>query len=207
MLITSKISQNPRSQVYTTPKIIHSDSKNHCACQQGDSKVLSLHENKSIMKTINLLFVCLGNICRSPMAEGVMRHLVEQAQATAHFTIDSAGTYGGHAGQLPDRRMREAAHTRGYTLTHRSRQVVVEDFDRFDLIIAMDDNNYDNLRRLAPSPEAQNRIHRMATYLTRHADDHIPDPYYGGAAGFTHVIDLLEDACQNLLDQLRSNTI
>lgn len=156
------------------------------------------------MDKTKILFVCLGNICRSPMAEGVMRHLVDEAGLAEHFEIDSAGTYGGHAGELPDGRMRQAAHSRGYRLTHRSRQVVVEDFDRFDLIVAMDDSNYDNLRRLAPSPEAQGRIHRMATYLTRHTADHIPDPYYGGTEGFAHVIDLLEDGCSTLLSTLRT---
>ncbi|MDO4714702.1 MAG: low molecular weight protein-tyrosine-phosphatase [Bacteroidales bacterium] len=150
-----------------------------------------------------LLFVCLGNICRSPMAEGVMRHLVAQADLSDVFSIDSAGTYGGHAGELPDPRMRQAAHSRGYTLTHRSRQVCVDDFENFDLLIAMDDSNYDNLRRLAPTLEAQGRIHRMADYLTHHKADHIPDPYYGGTEGFAHVIDLLEEACANLLETLR----
>ena len=102
------------------------------------------------MKT-RILFVCLGNICRSPAAEGIMRRIVERRGLSGTFGIDSAGTYGGHRGELPDPRMRSAASRRGYALTHRSRQVREEDFDRFDMIVAMDDMNYESLNRLAPT--------------------------------------------------------
>lgn len=155
------------------------------------------------MKT-RILFVCLGNICRSPAADGIMQALVERAGLEAEFEIDSAGTYGGHRGDLPDPRMRSAALPRGYRLTHRSRQVREEDFERFDYIIAMDDNNYEALHRLAPSREAANRIYRMVEF-TRHQfpDRHyVPDPYYEGHEGFELVLDLLEVGCAKLLDEV-----
>lgn len=129
------------------------------------------------MKT-RILFVCLGNICRSPAAEGIMRRIVERRGLSGTFGIDSAGTYGGHRGELPDPRMRSAASRRGYALTHRSRQVREEDFDRFDMIVAMDDMNYESLNRLAPSREAARKIFRMAEFCRRHPDrTYVPDPY------------------------------
>lgn len=152
-----------------------------------------------------LLFVCLGNICRSPSAEGIMAKLVAEAGLQNRITIDSAGTYGGHAGELPDSRMRAHAARRGYNLTHRSRQIETSDFDRFDLILAMDNRNYDTLMRLAPDVESQAKIHRMTEYCRHLQADHIPDPYYEGASGFELVLDLLEDACGGLLEVLVKN--
>ncbi len=111
--------------------------------------------------TTKLLFVCLGNICRSPAAEGVMRRLVEREGLAGRIECDSAGTYGGHAGELPDHRMRRAASARGYDLNHhRARQVRTEDFDRFDMILTMDDSNYERVHRLAPSATAAQKIFR-----------------------------------------------
>lgn len=154
------------------------------------------------MKT-SVLFVCLGNICRSPAAEGIFRQLVERRGEEDLFDIDSAGTYAGHRGELPDPRMRTAAADRGYRLTHRSRPVREEDFDRFDYILAMDDNNYEALHRLAPSREAARRIYRMTEFTRRHPDWHyVPDPYYEGHEGFELVIDLLEDGCAGLLEAI-----
>ncbi len=154
--------------------------------------------------TTRLLFVCLGNICRSPAAEGVMRHLVECEGLDDKIECDSAGTYGGHAGELPDARMRRAAAARGYDLTHRSRMIRTADFDRFDMILTMDDSNYERVHRLAPSLEAAAKIHRMTSFCRSHPGvDHVPDPYYEGAAGFEHVLDLLEDACEGLLAELK----
>lgn len=148
-----------------------------------------------------ILFVCLGNICRSPAADGVLHAMVAKSGQSELFEIDSAGTYAGHAGELPDHRMRQAASKRGYSLTHRSRPVEIEDFFTFDRIIAMDDSNVENLRRLAPSPEATAKIERFATLCRHHKDVHyIPDPYYGGHDGFDRVLDLLEDGCQTILD-------
>ena len=103
------------------------------------------------MKT-NILFVCLGNICRSPAADGIMHHIVEERGLSGRIGIDSAGTYAGHTGELPDARMRRAAARRGYDLGHRARQIREEDFDRFDMIVVMDDMNYENVHRLAVAP-------------------------------------------------------
>ncbi len=148
-----------------------------------------------------ILFVCLGNICRSPAADGVLHAMVAKAGVSELFEIDSAGTYAGHAGELPDGRMRQAAARRGYQLTHRSRPVEIDDFLYFDRIIAMDDSNFENLRRMAPLPEGVDKIERFAPLCREHSDVHyIPDPYYGGHDGFDHVLDLLEDGCKTILD-------
>ena len=109
----------------------------------------------------SILFVCLGNICRSAAAHGIMQHMIDEAQLADRFTIDSAGTYGGHQGDLPDPRMRQHAQRRGYALTHRARQVREADFARFDLIIAMDDANFQDLKQMAPTVEDEKKIRRM----------------------------------------------
>ena len=149
-----------------------------------------------------ILFVCLGNICRSSTAEGVMLHLIEEAGLEKEFVIDSAGILSYHQGELPDSRMRAHAARRGYQLVHRSRPVRTEDFYNFDLIIGMDDRNIDDLKEKAPSTEEWKKIHRMTEYCTRIPADHVPDPYYGGAEGFEYVLDVLEDACAGLLTSL-----
>ncbi|MCC8019862.1 MAG: low molecular weight phosphotyrosine protein phosphatase [Rikenellaceae bacterium] len=147
------------------------------------------------------LFVCLGNICRSPAAHGIMDKMVAEKGLDADVVIDSAGTYGGHAGELPDPRMRAAASKRRYDLRHRSRQFRAPDFDDFDLIVVMDDSNYDRVCRLAPDRESLDRVVRMTDYCTRFTVDHVPDPYYDGERGFEHVLDILEDAVANLIDK------
>ena len=149
-----------------------------------------------------VLFVCLGNICRSPAAHGIFEHIVRENGMEERFEVDSAGTYGGHRGELPDRRMRTAAMYRGFALTHRSRPVSSLDFPEFDLIIAMDDQNYEDLMHLAPSVEATHKIKKMASYLTTHKISYIPDPYYMGTEGFTLVLDLLEEGCRNLYEEI-----
>lgn len=132
-----------------------------------------------------------------------MKQLVEREGRQDEFLIDSAGILSYHRGELPDPRMRSHAARRGYQLTHRSRPVTTEDFLEFDLIIGMDDRNLDDLRQLAPSPESEKKIHRMIDYCRHHPDAYyVPDPYYGGSQGFELVLDLLEDACQGLLDDL-----
>ncbi|EJW99431.1 low molecular weight protein-tyrosine-phosphatase [gut metagenome] len=146
-----------------------------------------------------ILFVCLGNICRSSSAEGVMKYLVKEAGLETEFEIDSAGILSYHQGELPDSRMRAHAARRGYDLVHRSRPVCTDDFERFDLIIGMDDRNIDDLKDRAPSVEACEKIYRMTEFCTRMVADHVPDPYYGGAEGFEYVLDVLEDACAGLL--------
>ena len=150
-----------------------------------------------------ILFVCLGNICRSPAAEGIFRQMAEKRGLGERLEADSAGTYAGHTGEQPDSRMRNAAYARGYLLTHRARQVRLRDFEEFDRIVAMDDTNYHNLYRLAPSREAGNRIYRMSEFFREHPNwTHVPDPYYEGHEGFELVLDMLEDGCRTLLDDL-----
>ncbi len=153
---------------------------------------------------IRILFVCLGNICRSPSAEGIMKKMVKDAGYEDRFYIDSAGIASYHKGELPDSRMSLCASLRGYKLDSRSRPVKTNDFYDFDLIIGMDDQNIDDLRRKAPDAESLNKIHRMTEYAKNMSYDHVPDPYYGGAAGFELVIDILEDACKGLLESIFS---
>lgn len=154
------------------------------------------------MKQQRILFVCLGNICRSPAAEGVLRAMCKEQNIEHLFEIDSAGTYGGHTGDLPDFRMREAAYSRGYKLTHRSRQVCEDDLREFDRIIVMDDNNLRNVERLAPSPESRLKIERFADLVHNIPDIHyVPDPYYEGRDGFYRVLDILEEGCRQIISE------
>jgi protein-tyrosine phosphatase len=158
---------------------------------------------ETISNKYKVLFVCLGNICRSPAAQGIFEHYVRENGLQDKLEADSAGTYGGHRGELPDRRMRTAALYRGFALTHISRPVKAVDLLDFDLVIAMDDQNYEDLMHIAPSVEATHKIRRMADFLTTHKMSYIPDPYYMGAEGFSHVLDLLEEACANLLNTIK----
>lgn len=145
-----------------------------------------------------LLFVCLGNICRSPAAEGIMNHLIEEAGLRPEITCDSAGTSGFHIGEPADRRMSAAALQQGIKLTSRSRKFEVSDFERFDLILAMDQENYDTILALDRKGEYGHKIKKMCEFCSEYADQDVPDPYYGGPSGFTYVIDLLSDACAGL---------
>ena len=147
-----------------------------------------------------VLFVCRGNICRSPAAQGIFEHVVRENGMQDRFVVDSAGTYSGHRGELPDRRMRTAALYRGFALTHKARPVSGLDFLDFDYIIAMDDQNYEDLMHLAPSVEDSRKIRRMAEFFTTHKISYVPDPYYMGVEGFSHVLDLLEEGCRNLFE-------
>lgn len=154
-----------------------------------------------------ILFVCLGNICRSPLAEAIMRQLLaEDPVASSRIEVDSAGIGGWHQGELADPRMRAHAARRGIEMMHRARQVTDRDFDTFDLIIAMDDGNYEALRELAPTLEQQAKVVRMADYLEQMPWDHIPDPYYGGASGFELVLDLLTEACTRLYQRCKAQS-
>ncbi len=149
-----------------------------------------------------VLFVCLGNICRSPAAEGMMLSVLQEKHAHG-WTVDSAGTGNYHIGDLPDPRMRAHARRRGLELTHRCRQVREADFDRFDLIIGMDDSNIARLRALAPTPEDELKVLPMALLLSdKRRFDRIPDPYYEGAEGFETVLDLLDEGTRNLYDTM-----
>ena len=154
--------------------------------------------------TQKLLFVCLGNICRSPAAEGVFLHLLKQRGLSERFVVDSAGTGGWHVGNPADRRMQAAANRRGIDLPSRARQICLDDFSSFDLVLTMDDDNLAAVRGLAQEAgaEATATITPMLHYARNFSETEVPDPYYGGKAGFEHVLDLLEDACANLLDEL-----
>lgn len=166
-------------------------------------KSMNTSNELNINNKYKVLFVCLGNICRSPAAQGIFEHFVRENGCQDKIEADSAGTYSGHRGELPDRRMRTAALYRGFALTHRARPVSGLDFLDFDLIIAMDDQNYEDLMHLAPSVEATHKIRRMSDYLTTHKISYIPDPYYMGAEGFSLVLDLLEEGCSNLFESLK----
>ncbi|MEB3348887.1 MAG: low molecular weight protein-tyrosine-phosphatase [Cyanobacteriota bacterium] len=151
-----------------------------------------------------LLFVCLGNICRSPAAEGVFLHRLAQEGLNDHFAVDSAGTGGWHVGKPADRRMREAAERRGILLPSRARQLSLRDLNAFDRILTMDADNLravQELRRRAAEPRAA--VEPLVRYCRRWQVDAVPDPYYGGQEGFEQVLDLLEDACNGLLESLR----
>ncbi len=154
------------------------------------------------MHPSSILFVCLGNICRSPMAEGVFKKILFREGLHHQFQVDSAGLIGYHQGELADSRMRAHASRREYNLTHRSRQVTKADFDKFDLIIGMDDQNIRGLNNLAQTPEQKAKIRRMTDFCVNMQATEVPDPYYGGAEGFEYVIDLLEDACEGLLNSI-----
>lgn len=157
-----------------------------------------------IDKKTRVLFVCLGNICRSPAANGVMEKMVAEQGLEDKFLIDSAGTYGGHAGELPDPRMRVAASRRGYNLTHRSRKFREQDYHDFDMIIVMDDSNYENVARLAPERKYLDKVYRFVEFSKNHPDwSYVPDPYYEGHEGFELVLDILEDGCSELINRLK----
>ena len=149
----------------------------------------------------SILFVCLGNICRSPMAEAIFADIVEKKGTSEQFHIDSAGLIGYHEGERADERMNHFAFQRGYYIGHRSRPIVRNDFYDFDLIIGMDHDNIEHLEQLRPK-DAKSEIRLMTDYCRNIKADVVPDPYYGGAAGFTYVIDVLEDACSGLYDEV-----
>ncbi|MEH2086192.1 low molecular weight protein-tyrosine-phosphatase [Nostoc sp.] len=155
-----------------------------------------------------LLFVCLGNICRSPSAENVMNHLIEQAGLSEHILCDSAGTSSYHVGSPPDRRMSAAAATKlGIKLRGRARQFQKSDFQDFDLILAMDRENYENILTLDQTRQYQHKVRLMCEFCSRHTLKEVPDPYYGGEEGFNQVIDLLIDACEGLLTKVKSEEL
>ncbi|MBR1505953.1 MAG: low molecular weight phosphotyrosine protein phosphatase [Prevotella sp.] len=150
-----------------------------------------------------ILFICLGNICRSPAADGIMKHLVSERGLTNEFMIDSAGIGSWHVGQLPDSRMRQCGQRHGYTFDHRARQFSAKDFDRFDYIAVMDHENYHDVARQARSSADLQKIIRMSDYLTHHPNQQtVPDPYYGTERDFEFALELLEDACDGLLKAL-----
>lgn len=154
---------------------------------------------------IKLLFVCLGNICRSPAAENLMNHLLEAQGLSDRVTCDSAGTSGYHIGEPPDRRMTLAAHQRGIAMRGAARQFQRSDFEHFDLILAMDADNYDDILSLDSQGQYRHKVRLMCDFCTRHSVRAVPDPYYGGPEGFDKVLDLLTDACEGLLTHLQTS--
>ena len=157
---------------------------------------------------MRILFVCMGNICRSPTAEGVMRRLVRDAGLEESIEIDSAGTGGWHAGEPPDERATLAARRRGVRLEGAARQVRPADFGEFDLLIAMDRANLGELLAVAPDEEAAEKVRLLREFDPASAgapDLDVPDPYYGGDRGFEAVLDMVEAACRGLLDELRAS--
>ncbi|WP_395398920.1 low molecular weight protein-tyrosine-phosphatase [Pseudoduganella sp. UC29_106] len=152
----------------------------------------------------SILFVCMGNICRSPTAEGVFRHRAEAAGLELH--IDSAGTHAYHIGEAPDARSTRHAAQRGYDLsTQRARKVAAADFERFDHVLAMDHENLEILLRSCP-PQYRHKVGLFMRYATRSSSEIVPDPYYGGAQGFDMVLDYIEDAADGLIAVLRQAT-
>jgi len=154
------------------------------------------------VKKIRVLFVCMGNICRSPTAEAVFRNFVENSGLADRILIDSAGTHDYHIGDPPDARTRHAAEKRGYNMNDlRGRQVEEGDFKRFDYMLAMDRANLVFLQRLAPS-DSEIKPQLFLKYARHHAEHEVPDPYYGGADGFESVLDMVEDAAEGLLQDI-----
>lgn len=155
------------------------------------------------MTTFRVLLVCMGNICRSPTAEGVLRQFIKNNGLGDKVEVDSAGTHGYHVGEAPDQRTQRAAAARGYNLSQlRARKVAYQDLEYFDLILAMDRNNMESLQRMAP-PEIHDRIRLFMDYSRNFDDDEVPDPYYGLGHGFDLVLDMVEDAAQGLVDELK----
>ncbi|KAG8153892.1 low molecular weight protein-tyrosine-phosphatase [Burkholderia catarinensis] len=158
------------------------------------------------MTRVAICFVCLGNICRSPTAEGVMRHQVGAAALADRIAVDSAGTGDWHVGESPDTRAQAAARSRGYDLSAlRARQVSPADFERFDLLLAMDEANLAELRRRCP-PQHRDKVRLLMEFAPGSTETEVADPYFGGAQGFEQVLDQVERACAGLLETLRART-
>jgi protein-tyrosine phosphatase len=153
---------------------------------------------------INVLFVCMGNICRSPSAEAVMNGIIEKNNLQGKIKCDSAGTIGYHAGEPADQRMKKHASKRGYDLLSISRKVLYEDLHNFDYIITMDKENYDDVNAMDLAGKFKDKISMMTDFARNNNADFVPDPYYGGPDGFELVLDLLEDSCEGLLEHIKN---
>jgi protein-tyrosine phosphatase len=153
----------------------------------------------------SILFVCLGNICRSPAAEGILRHLLTK-HPDLEIRIESCGIGDWHKGQLPDQRMRQAASDRGVTLASRAQQFRPEFFDEFDDILAMDKEVLHDLYRHAKTPEHKSKVHLLTEFSTTYRDEEIPDPYYGSRADFDLVLDMLEDSCEEFIQRIKKQS-
>jgi len=152
---------------------------------------------------VKVLFVCMGNICRSPTAEGVFRHVVKESKLSDRIHVDSAGTHAYHIGNPPDPRAQEASIKRDIDLSsQRARKVKKDDFTQFDYVIVMDHSNYSDLDALCPA-EQKNNLRLFLEFSNHFDEDEVPDPYYGGEQGFEHVLDLVEDASRGLLQNIQ----
>ncbi|CAA0384470.1 unnamed protein product [Arabidopsis thaliana] len=197
------------SIIRAKPRISHS-----LRCFVSSSMATPPPTQSSETKPYSVLFVCLGNICRSPAAEGVFRDIVKKRGLDSKFNIDSAGTIDYHEGNMADPRMRSAAKRRGIEITSLSRPIKASDFREFDLILAMDDQNKEDILKAYNvwkargnfPPDADKKVKLMCSYCKKHNDKFVPDPYYGGAQGFEKVLDLLEDACESLLDSITAQS-
>jgi len=156
---------------------------------------------------VRVLFVCMGNICRSPLAAGIFRELVGRAGLADRIDVDSAGLGDWHAGELPDPRTRAVAERRGLKLTSRARQVVPADLDSFDLVVAMDEENVRGLERLRARAKRGTEVRRLREFDEDADDLDVPDPYYGGDEGFERVHDMVERACVALLEHIRETRL
>lgn len=155
------------------------------------------------MSKVKVCFVCMGNICRSPTAEGVFTKLAEQEGVLKHIEIDSAGTHAYHVGEPPDSRAQHSAKGRGIDISDlKARKAVAEDFHRFDYVIAMDEDNYRRLEAICP-PGLEYKLQLLMSYAPHLEHREVPDPYYGGAKGFEHVLDMVEEAANGLLQEIR----
>ncbi len=183
----------------TWGNIGESKSGNHC---QIKFERLQIMNNKT---TVSVLFVCMGNICRSPTAEGVFRHKVTAAGLEDRIQVDSAGTIAYHIGHPPDPRAQNAALKRGIDLSsQQARKVSSGDFEVFDYVIAMDSDNHDELQAICP-PGYEDRLHMFLKFATNSNETDVPDPYYGGGRGFETVLDLVEEAADGLLKHIKDN--
>ena len=156
---------------------------------------------------VKLLFVCMGNICRSPAAEGVMRARLQEAGLGQSVAVDSAGTIDYHVGKQPDKRMCQASAARGVPLDHLARQVRAHDLREFDVILAMDHDNLAEIRSLDPGGQFRDKVKLFCEFCTEHDAAEVPDPYYGGPEGFEVVLDLLEDGCTELVRRIQAGTL
>lgn len=154
----------------------------------------------------NILFVCMGNICRSPAAEAILKKKLREANLDESFFVDSAGTIDYHAGELPDQRMIQCGKKRGYKLDHYARKFLPQkDFKNFDLIITMDEENYSTIIRWDSENKYQAKVKKAVTYSKNFVVSQVPDPYYGDESDFNYVIDILEDVCDGILDELKND--
>lgn len=152
-----------------------------------------------------ICFVCLGNICRSPTAEGVMQHEVLEQSLGSYFEIDSAGTAAYHVGEPANSKSRKVAEEYGVKLLSKARKFESSDLDYYDLVLAMDRQNFHNIKHLASGDEHHSKIYMLREFDPHQDDDEVPDPYYGGINGFYHVFEVVQRSCKNLLDQLKQH--